>query len=98
MAKSLDLIPPGEILFEEFMAPLALSQNALARALSIPPGRINDVVKGRRAITADTALRLARYFGTTPEFWMNLQGSYELRLAKALAGKQIESLITPRAS
>ena len=75
-------IHPGEILMEEFMKPLGLSQNQLARDLKIPPRRINQIVNGKRAITADTALRLARYFGTTAEFWMNLQKNYELDLAR----------------
>jgi len=81
-------IHPGEILKEEFLEPLELSQNKLAIAINVPPRRINEIVLGKRSITADTALRLARYFGTTPEFWLNMQNAYELEVAKdKLAGK-----------
>ena len=81
-------IHPGEILKEEFLEPLELSQNKLAIAINVPPRRINEIVLGKRSITADTALRLARYFGTTPEFWLNMQNAYELEVAKEkLAGK-----------
>ncbi|MEV5649583.1 HigA family addiction module antitoxin [Nocardia sp. NPDC052254] len=69
---------PGEILAEEFLQPMDISQNALARALSLPPRQINEIVHGKRAITPRTALLLAKYFGTTPEFWLNLQTHYEL--------------------
>ena len=82
-AKHLDPIPPGEILLEEFMKPLSVSQNRLARDIDVNPARINDIVHGRSAITASVALRLAKYFGTTPELWMNLQYGYELRLVRA---------------
>lgn len=75
-------IHPGEILYEDLMKPLGLSQNKLAEELGVDPGRINQIVAGRRGITADTALRLARYFGTTPEFWMNLQARYDLEVTK----------------
>ncbi len=78
----LDLIHPGEILFEEFMQPLDVSQNRLARDLNVPANRINDLVHGRRGITADTALRLSKYFGTTPDFWLGLQMEFDLRRAK----------------
>lgn len=71
-------IHPGEILLEEFLKPMALSQNRLARGISAPPRRINEIVLGKRAITADTAVRLARYFGTSEKFWMGLQADYEL--------------------
>lgn len=81
-ARLLDPIPPGEILLEEFMIPGGISQNRLARDLGVTPARINDIVHGKRAITADTALRLGKYFGTTPEMWLNLQSSYDLRRAK----------------
>jgi addiction module HigA family antidote len=79
MVDRLPNIHPGEILLEEFMEPLGLSRNALARELLVPPNRISKIVKGERSITADTAHRLARYFNTTPEFWMNLQVEYDLR-------------------
>ena len=78
----LPLITPGEFLDEEFMRPLGLSANALALALRVPATRIQAILHGQRAITADTALRLGRYFGTTPEFWMNLQAFYDLDKAK----------------
>ncbi|MGI5922976.1 MAG: HigA family addiction module antitoxin [Lentisphaeria bacterium] len=73
---------PGEILLEEFLKPLALSQNKLAMELRVPCHRINEIVRGRRGISADTALRLARFFATTPDFWMNLQQSYDLAAAR----------------
>ncbi len=89
-AKRLDPIPPGEILAEEFMKPNGISQNRLSRDIDVNPARINDIVHGRSAITAAVALRLGKYFGTTPEFWMNLQASYELRLARAKDWPKIE--------
>lgn len=82
-AKRLTPIPPGEILIEEFMRPNGISQNRLARDIDINPARVNDIVHGRSSITAAVALRLAKYFGTTPELWMNLQASYDLRRARA---------------
>jgi len=81
-AKLLDPIPPGEILYEDFMKPLGLSINALAREIAVPPNRISDIVNGKRSITADTALRLGKYFGVSPEIWMGLQADYDLRVAK----------------
>lgn len=78
-------IHPGEILREEFLVPLNLSANALAIALGVPAPRINDIARERRGITADTALRLARYFGTSAEFWMGLQADYDLRIAATVA-------------
>ena len=89
-AKRLPPIPPGEILAEEFMKPNGISQNRLARDIDISPARVNDIVHGRSAITAAIALRLAKYFGTTAELWMNLQASYELRQARATAWPRIE--------
>ena len=86
---------PGEILREEFLAPLGMSANALARALNLDAPRINDVVRERRGVTADTALRLGRYFGTTPEFWTNLQTSHELSKALVEAKDAIRA-IQPR--
>ena len=82
MARKLELITPGEILLEEFMVPLGISQNRLSRDINVPVGRINDIVHGRRSITANTALKLGKYFGTTPEFWMGLQAEHDLRKAK----------------
>ncbi|WP_342360977.1 HigA family addiction module antitoxin [Terrarubrum flagellatum] len=89
----LDLIPPGEILAEEFMKPLGVSQNRLARDIDVPVSRIAGLVKGERAITADTALRLARFFGTSAEMWMNLQSDYDLRVARRAAGALIEKRV-----
>src|ERR1035437_762700 len=90
-------IHPGEILREEFMIPRSLSQNALARALSVPPRRINEIVLEKRGITADTALRLARYFRPSAELWTGLQADYDLRLARHEKQKQIERDIEPLA-
>lgn len=90
-------IHPGEILREEFMKPRGLSQNALARALCVPPRRINEIVLERRGITADTALRLARCFGTTAEIWTGLQADYDLRLARYQKERQIEREVEPLA-
>ena len=82
MPRKLKPITPGEILLEEFLNPLGISQSKLARDLSVSVGRINHIVQGKRAITPDTALRLSVYFNMTPEFWMNLQNHYDLKLAK----------------
>jgi len=92
----LDPIPPGEILLEEFMKPLGISINALARCLRVPPNRISAVVNGRRGITADTALRLSRYFSNSAEFWLNLQASYDLRVARRRAATTVEREVIPR--
>ena len=89
-AKLLDPIPPGEILYEEFMKPLGVSINALAREIAVPPNRISEVVSGKRAITADTALRLGKYFGVSPEIWTGLQTNYDLRVAKRTTWPKIE--------
>ena len=93
--KKLAPIHPGEILREEFMQPRGLSQNALARALNVPPRRINEIVMEKRSITADTALRLARYFGTTAELGAGLQADYDLRLARSEKERQIERDVEP---
>ena len=90
MAKTLPPIHPGEIIKEEILVPLSLSVQQLAEALAINAPRLNDIVRGRRGISADTALRLARFLGTSAEFWMNLQTSYELRVARDASQKQIE--------
>lgn len=87
-------IHPGEVLMEDFITGLGITQNRLAVSIGVPPRRINEIVHGKRGITADTALRLAKYFGTTAEFWTNLQSQYELDLARDLAGDQID-FITP---
>jgi antitoxin HigA-1 len=86
---------PGEMLMEEFLKPLSLSQNQLALAIHVPSGRIAQIVNGKRAITSDTALRLARYFGNSPEFWMNLQQSYDLSKARLESGKRIDTEVLP---
>ncbi len=86
---------PGEMLQEEFMTPLSISQNRLASDLRVPPGRINQIIKGKRSITSDTALRLAKYFGNSPEFWMNLQLMYDLSKTRTESGKQIEQEVRP---
>jgi addiction module HigA family antidote len=78
----LDPIPPGEILFEDFMKPLGVSMNSLARDIDVPAGRISEIVNGKRSITADTALRLGKYFGVSPELWLGLQAEYDLRQAR----------------
>lgn len=82
-------VHPGEILREDYLRPLKMSANALAKALKVPAPRINDVVRERRGITADTALRLARYFDSTPQFWLNLQTAYELRTTEIAEGGRI---------
>ncbi|PEQ13925.1 addiction module antidote protein, HigA family [Novosphingobium sp. PC22D] len=87
---------PGEMLREEFMAPLGLSANALALALRVPSNRITAILKDNRAVTADTAMRLGRYFGTSARFWLNLQQAHDLSLAKAKLAKQIEREVLPR--
>ena len=87
---------PGETIKEEYLTPLGMSVNALARELGIGAARLNEVVLGRRGVSADTALRLARYFGTTPEFWLNLQAFYDLRMAQRKAGRIIEQTVKPR--
>lgn len=90
MAKSVMLpIHPGEILLTEFLVPMGLSQYRLAKDTSVPPRRINEIVRGTRSISADTALRFARYFGTSDRFWMNLQGRYDVERAKDRLGKRL---------
>ena len=91
-------IHPGEILREEFMMPLGLSAHALAVALRVAAPRINDIVREKRGITPDTALRLARYFNSTPQFWLNLQTSYDLKTAQLASGPKIEREVLPRAA
>lgn len=88
MAK-LPNIHPGEVLLEEFLKPMQLSQNKIARAIGVPPRRINEIVQKKRAITVDTALRLARFFGVSESFWMGLQADYDLELARKELGKRL---------
>ncbi|RJF83428.1 addiction module antidote protein, HigA family [Azospirillum cavernae] len=89
---------PGEVLRDELLVPFDLSANALALALCVPAARIGEIVNERRGITADTALRLARYFGTTPEFWLNLQMAHDLSAAVAERGEDIQRSVDPRAA
>ncbi len=89
---TIDPIHPGEILLEEFLEPLGVSQNKLAVAIGVPPRRINEIVHGKRRVTADTALRLARYFGTSDRFWLNLQTRYDLEIQKDHLGPSLEGI------
>jgi addiction module HigA family antidote len=89
---------PGEVLREEFLMPFGMTANALATALRVPANRIGAIIKGERAVTADTAMRLARYFNTTAEFWLNLQTMHDLTKAAAELGREIERDIQPRAA
>lgn len=97
MAKRLPPVHPGEILLEEFLVPMGITQYRLAKSISVPPRRVNEIVHGARAVSADTALRLARYFGTSERFWLNLQSQYDLDLEYDRIGSRIEREITPRA-
>ena len=94
MAKrKLEPIPPGEILLEDFMRPLGISINALARGIDVPPNRVSAVVNGKRSITADTALRLGKYFNVSPEIWIGLQADYDLRVVQSTSWPKIEGRI-----
>ena len=95
MIRTANLIHPGEILLEEFLKPMNISQNKLAMDLHVPVPRINAIVKGTRSITADTALRLGKYFGTGPEFWCNLQSNYDLCKAAANAESELAMIPEP---
>lgn len=95
MAENHDPIPPGEILRAEFLEPLSVSQNRLARDIDVPVSRIAAIVKGNRAITADTALRLAKFFGTSPEMWLRLQSTYDLRVAQRTTWPKVMARIRP---
>jgi antitoxin HigA-1 len=97
-AELMPAVTPGEILREDFMEPLGLSANALAKALHVPPNRITAILNGTRSITADTALRLARYFNTTPQSWLNLQKNYELEVASRTVGQTIAAEVKPFAA
>jgi addiction module HigA family antidote len=96
--RQLEPIHPGEILHEELMKPLGVSINKLARELAVSPGRISALVNGKRAITGDTALRLGKYFGVSPEVWMGLQADYDLRVAARAIGTEIDKVVRPRAA
>lgn len=89
---------PGEILLLEFLEPMEVSQYALAKAVGVPPRRINEIVLGKRAVSADTALRLGRYFGMEPQFWLNLQARYDLDVARDALGSRLEREVRPRAA
>jgi addiction module HigA family antidote len=91
-------VHPGEVLREDYLITSGMSVNALAKALRVPAPRINEIVRGRRGVSADTALRLARYYDTSPQFWLNLQTAYDLRLAEQIAGKRIAREIRPNAA
>lgn len=93
MTKLLDLVIPGEVLAEEFMKPLNISQNQLARDLDVPPSRIHAIIHGRRSITADMALRLGKYFKTSAEMWINLQSHYDLELVERKCWPQIKNRV-----
>ncbi|VAW76034.1 Antitoxin HigA [hydrothermal vent metagenome] len=90
--KKLPNIHPGEVLFEEFLKPLDISQNKLARTMGVPPRRINEIVHGKRAVTADTAIRLARALGTSEQFWMGLQADYDLEEARKAAQSELKKV------
>ena len=97
MAK-LQNVHPGEVLLEEFLIPMKISQNRLARDIGVPPRRINEIVHGKRAVTADSALRLARYFGTSEPFWMGLQADYDLEAARERLGDRLELEVSSHAA
>ncbi len=90
MDKKLNPIHPGEILMEEFLKPIGISQYRLAKDISVPPRRINEIVHGRRSITADTALRFGRFFGMSPQFWLNLQTRYDLEVTEDSLGNRLK--------
>lgn len=90
-------VHPGEVLLEDFLEPMEISQYRLAKDISVSPRRINEIVHGKRSITADTALRLARYFGTSDRFWLNLQTSYDLDVERDKLGDRLEAEVLPRA-
>ena len=98
MPDKLPPVHPGEILLEEFLRPLAMSQYRLARSINVPPRRINEIVHGKRAITADTALRLSRFFGTSERFWLNLQTRYDLEVEKDRLGARLDEEVHVLAS
>jgi addiction module HigA family antidote len=97
MSQKLPNVHPGEVLLEEFLKPMEISQNKLARDLRVPPRRINEIVLGKRSITPDTALRLARYFGTTERFWLGLQMDFDLEEARRNLAASIEQEVKPLA-
>lgn len=96
--KRLDPIHPGAVLLEDFMKPKGISINRLARDIAVPPGRISAIVNGKRAITADTALRLGKYFGVSPQTWMGLQAEYDLRVAQRAIGPELDKRVHQHAA
>lgn len=92
--KLISPIHPGEVLLEEFLEPLEISQYRLAKDIAVPPRRINEIVHRKRAVSANTALRLSKYFGTTPQFWMNLQAHYDLEVEKDRLGSQLDNEVS----
>jgi len=98
MRKTLPNIHPGEVLLEEFLRPMGISQNRLARDLGVPPRRVNEIVLGKRAVTTETALRLARYFGTSERFWLGLQTDHDLEETRARVAARVKREVRPRAS
>jgi addiction module HigA family antidote len=98
MKERLRNIHPGEVLLEEFLLPMGISQNRIARDIGVPPRRINEIVLGKRAITADTALRLARYFDVSEGFWMGLQADFDLEAARRVLGDRLQNDVHPRAA
>ena len=96
--RDLPPVHPGKILKADFLEPLNLSVNALSRAIKVPRARLNDIVRGKRGVSADTAIRLARYFGVTAQFWMNLQSHYELEIAEQALGDRLGREIRPYAA
>jgi addiction module HigA family antidote len=97
MTKRLSPVHPGEVLWEDFLEPMEISQYRLSKDIKVPPRRINEIVHGERAISADTAIRLARYFGTSERFWLNLQAQYDLDVEIDRVGAQIAKDVAPRA-
>lgn len=95
-ARKLAPVHPGEVLYEEFLKPFGISQYRVAKDISVPPRRVNEIVQGKRAITADTALRLARYFGTSERFWLNLQTRYDLEVEKDRLGDRLKKEVVVR--
>ena len=98
MVKKIPLSHPGRILFEELLEPLGLSQYRLAKDIGVPPRRINEIVHGKRAITADTALRLGKYFNMSPDFWLNLQTRYDLEKTRDALGNRLDQEVKIRPS
>lgn len=98
MSGKLPPVHPGEVLLEEFLKPMGISQYRLAKDISVPPRRVNEIVHGKRGITADTALRLSRFFGTSERFWLNLQGRYDIEVEKDRLGNQLQEEVAVHAA